>query len=240
MIKRIALVAFVLLMGGSSAFDAAAAAKKTDAGNNQTSLIDLNTATVDQLNALPAVGSVRAAAIIAARPYKSVADLLAKGVVPQGTFDKIKNLVTVSVSTSSTKTAPAAPVPDVATTPPEPRDVVDINAATVEELKALPGIGEVRASAIIAGRPYTAVDQLVSRHVLSQGVLDELKGKIEVTPSTLGSGRTLTPGQLAEQKRIRICGAEWRADKAAGKIPAGQTWPVFWSDCDKRLKKQGL
>ena len=36
--------------------------------------------------------------------------------------------------------------------------------------------------------------------------------------------------------RYRRNGAQYRADKAAKKIPAGQTWPQYWSACNKRMK----
>ena len=50
-----------------------------------------------------------------------------------------------------------------------------------------------------------------------------------------------TPGQpsaaqAAMYARERQCGAQYRADKAAKKIPAGQTWPQYWSACNKRMK----
>ena len=44
-----------------------------------------------------------------------------------------------------------------------------------------------------------------------------------------------TPGQLAEASRQKQCGAQWKADKAAGKT-GSQTWPQYWSACSKRLK----
>jgi hypothetical protein len=47
-------------------------------------------------------------------------------------------------------------------------------------------------------------------------------------------------GRQAEYARERACGADWKADKAAGKIPAGMTWPKFWSDCNKRKKAAGM
>jgi hypothetical protein len=47
-------------------------------------------------------------------------------------------------------------------------------------------------------------------------------------------------GRQAMVARERACGAEWKADKAAGRIPAGQKWPQFWSECDKRKKAQGM
>ena len=51
--------------------------------------------------------------------------------------------------------------------------------------------------------------------------------------------KQLTPGQLAARERIKKCGAEWTANKEAGKIKAGQKWPQYWSDCNKRLKAAG-
>ncbi len=50
---------------------------------------------------------------------------------------------------------------------------------------------------------------------------------------------TGSSGRQAMIARERACGAEWKADKAAGKIPAGQKWPQYWSECDKRKKAQG-
>ena len=39
------------------------------------------------------------------------------------------------------------------------------------------------------------------------------------------------------QARQKICGAEWRAAKKAGKIEKGLTWPKYWSACNKRLAR---
>jgi hypothetical protein len=44
----------------------------------------------------------------------------------------------------------------------------------------------------------------------------------------------------AEYARERACGQDWKADKAAGKIPAGMKWPQYWSECDKRKKAAGM
>lgn len=45
-----------------------------------------------------------------------------------------------------------------------------------------------------------------------------------------------TAAQQAMYDRERQCGKMWQADKAAHKTPAGQTWPQYWSACNKRLK----
>jgi DNA uptake protein ComE-like DNA-binding protein len=47
---------------------------------------------------------------------------------------------------------------------------MDINTATAAQLKSLPGIGDNYATRIIAGRPYTAKNQLVQRGILPQNV----------------------------------------------------------------------
>jgi len=49
-----------------------------------------------------------------------------------------------------------------------------------------------------------------------------------------------TDGRQAEYARERACGADWKAEKAAGKVPAGMTWPKFWSECNKRKKAAGM
>jgi len=49
-----------------------------------------------------------------------------------------------------------------------------------------------------------------------------------------------TGGRAAEVARERACGKDWKADKAAGKIPQGMTWPKYWSECDKRKKAEGM
>ena len=43
-------------------------------------------------------------------------------------------------------------------------------------------------------------------------------------------------GMLAMRERQKKCGAEWKADKAVGKVAAGMKWPQYWSACNKRLK----
>jgi DNA uptake protein ComE-like DNA-binding protein len=54
----------------------------------------------------------------------------------------------------------------------------DINTATADQLKAIPGIGDAYSKRIIDSRPYTAKNQLVSRGILPQGVYDKIKDQI--------------------------------------------------------------
>jgi hypothetical protein len=51
-----------------------------------------------------------------------------------------------------------------------------------------------------------------------------------------GAKRARSAAQTATASRQHQCGNQWKADKAAGKITPGQTWPQYWSACNKRLK----
>lgn len=62
----------------------------------------------------------------------------------------------------------------------EQDDLLDINTATAEQLKALPGIGEAYAEKIIKGRPYARKDELVQKNILSRGKYEGIKYKIVV------------------------------------------------------------
>jgi DNA uptake protein ComE-like DNA-binding protein len=78
--------------------------------------------------------------------------------------------------------APAAPAAKPAEKaekkPEEKKAPIDINSASEEELRTLPGIGEAYSKKIIEGRPYKGKDDLVNKKILPKPTYDKIKGMI--------------------------------------------------------------
>ncbi len=70
------------------------AAQPTTSSTPATGLVNVNTATPAELDALPQIGEKRSAKIIKNRPYKTIDELVTKKALSKGIFEKIKDKIT--------------------------------------------------------------------------------------------------------------------------------------------------
>jgi len=93
-------------------------------------------------------------------------------------------LIALAVPTFAQTAAPQAPATRAAPAKPAaapaavPAPLLDINTASQEELQALKGVGDVRAKAIIAGRPYKGKDELWQKKIVPKGIYKGIQNQI--------------------------------------------------------------
>lgn len=89
-----------------------APAAKPAAAPATTALIDLNSATRDDLMGLEGIGEVRADAIIRSRPFRAKTELVERHIIPESLYEKLSDKVTarpVPVAPAAAPTRPVAP-----------------------------------------------------------------------------------------------------------------------------------
>ena len=99
------------------------------------------------------------------KPYRLMLLLVLSVFLPLGIAQAPKTTGAQTKRTEVKKTSPSA-------------DLIDINSASADQLKALPGIGDAYSKKIIDGRPYANKSQLVSRKIVPQATYDKIKDQI--------------------------------------------------------------
>ena len=87
-------------------------------------------------------------------------------------------LAAFTLSADDKAPAKKAPAAAAKTAVPAAAKVLDINAASKDELEALPVIGKAKAAAIIAGRPFKGKDDLVTKKILTEAEYAKIKDLI--------------------------------------------------------------
>lgn len=141
-------------------------------GQAQT-MLDLNTATREQLVAFPGIGQAYAAKIIAARPFKMRSELVSRKILPATEYLKIKKYLTPTSEDAAAEAAVNVPAPAGPATDSECR--LNLNSASREQLAKLPGIGEAYAAKIVAGRPYKDFQDVVKRNIMPAAAFNQVR-----------------------------------------------------------------
>jgi competence protein ComEA len=196
----VTIVVIAVLVAGVStdAFAKKKAAEEAATAPSAAAAIDINTADQKTLEALPGIGPALSKAIIAGRPYKSVDDLKKVKGISDSKLKAIKDKVTVGAAAAKPAAAgvpavPAAAAQKAATAQKDvsekasktasklaPGQRVNINTASKEELDALPGIGPAKAQAIIDGRPYNTIEDIMKVKGIKEGIFNKIKDNITV------------------------------------------------------------
>ena len=182
---------------------AAEAAKETTAAS-KVEPVDVNSADVKAIAAVPGVGDKLANEIVKGRPYKNAADLeKVKGIgkkkgaklAPYFTFGEAKAAAESARPAAKAAPAAAAPAGAAAAAPKgssasaekkpalAPGEKVNINTASKDQLDRLPGIGPVKAQAILdyrARQRFETIEDVMKVSGIKEGEFAKIRDLITV------------------------------------------------------------
>jgi DNA uptake protein ComE-like DNA-binding protein len=142
------------------------ALERKHAKKSITALVDINNATQKELEDIKGMGSATAKKIIAGRPYQSTEELTKAGISAKAVatimpFVTVGNVQKSAVKSTATKLAPGTKI--------------NINTADKAALEALPEMGPVKAQAIIDGRPYKSIEDIMKVKGIKQRFFGVIK-----------------------------------------------------------------
>lgn len=207
--QGLVLLAFSLF---AAIFTAAAPVQSAPAvGTNSAAKVDVNSADTKTLQTLPGVGPTTAKKIIAGRPYKALADFGKASSLSTNKLNALKDKIVFGAATAASAVAtpaatPASPKAQTSTPPATsgssattaktasspaptssgltPGQKININTASAADLDKLPGIGSVKAQAIVDYRTqngnFKSIEDIQKVKGIKSGTFAKIKDSITV------------------------------------------------------------
>lgn len=162
---------------------------------NSIAPIDLNAATLEQLDSLPGIGPVRAQDIVAAREarggFKSIDELLEVRGIGKVTLEKLRPALRVDVAPTTatvvveaiSEKAPPSSAMDSSDESKSAPEKININTASAEDLEKIPGVGPALATRIIAARgvkPFARPEDLINVKGIGPKTFEKMRASVSV------------------------------------------------------------